>query len=185
MEVKEALLKRRTIRKFKQTPIEEEKLKGLINYARLSPFAANIQGLKYKIITEKSLNNKIFDNVKWAGYLPDGAPTEGERPVSYIAILGDTTIKQSFETDAGTAVFAIILGAWDMGIGSCWMGSVDRKNIAEILELDEKYSLLYIIALGYPLEESKECEYIDNPKYYYDEKGTLNVPKRSLEDIII
>lgn len=185
MEVKDALLKRRTIRKFKQTPILENTLKELVNYARLAPFAANVQALKYKIITEKALCDKIFDNVKWAGYLPDGAPKEGEKPVSYIAVLGDTSIKQNFETDAGTAIFSIILGAWGMGIGSCFMGAIDRKNIAKILELEEKYSLLYIIALGYPLEESKECKYIDNPKYYYDEIGTLNVPKLSLEDIII
>ena len=185
MNVSEALLKRRTIRKFKQTPIEYEKLKALVNYARLAPFAANIQGLKYKIITDETLRGKIFNNVKWAGYLPKGAPEQGFRPTAYIAVLGDTKIKDSFETDAGAAVTSMLLGAAEMGIGCCWMGAIRRRDISLILKLPEKYSLLYIVALGYPAEESKECAYKDSPKYFYDENGILNVPKLSLDDIII
>ncbi len=185
MEVKEALTKRRTIRKFKQIPIPKEKLTDLINYARLAPFSANVQALKYKIITEEDLCKDIFNNVRWAGYLPDGAPKDGFHPTAYIAVLGDTSVKKTFETDAGTAVFSILTGAWDMGIGSCWMGAINREKISESLGLEERYSLLYIIALGYPAEESRECRYCDNPKYYYNENNVLNVPKLSLEDIII
>lgn len=185
MDVSEALLNRRTIRKFKQIPIEEEKLKALINYARLAPFAANIQGLKYKIITTPALTDKIFNNVKWAGYLPKASPLPDERPPAYIAVLGDTKIKDSFETDAGAAVASIILGAWEMGIGSCWMGAIRRNDISAILKLPPEYSLLYVIALGYPAQDSKECEYKGSPKYFYDDNNVLNVPKLSLDDIII
>ena len=185
MNVSEALLNRRTIRKFKPTPIEEDKLKLIINYARLAPFAANIQALKYKIITDPKLTDKIFNNVKWAGYLPKASPLPEERPPVYVAVLGDTSIKDSFETDAGAAVTAMLLGAWEMGIGGCWMGAIRRKDISSILNLPEQYSLLYIVALGYPAQESKECQYKNSPKYFYDSNNVLNVPKLSLDDIII
>lgn len=185
MNVSKALINRRTIRKFKQIPVEEEKLRCLVNYARLAPFAANIQSLKYKIITNSELTDKIFQNVKWAGYLPDASPLPDERPPAYIAVLGDTNIKDSFETDAGAAVTSILLGAWEMGIGGCWMGAINRKEISSILNLPQQYSLLYIIALGYPAQESKECEYKNSPKYFYDDNNILNVPKLSLNDIII
>ena len=185
MNVSEALLSRRTIRKFKQEPIKEEDLKTLVNYARLAPFAANVQALKYKIVTDTGLTDKIFNNVKWAGYIQKGTPLPDERPPAYIAVLGDTTIKDSFETDAGAAITAMLLGAWEMGIGACWMGAIRRSDISAILNLPSQYSLLYIIALGYSAQESKECVYNNSPKYYYDENNVLNVPKLSLEDIII
>lgn len=185
MNVSEALVNRRTIRKFKQDPIKEEQLKEIINYARLAPFAANVQALKYKIVTVPELTGKIFNNVKWAGYIPKGAPLPDERPPAYIAVLGDTTIKDSFETDAGAAITAMLLGAWEMGIGGCWMGAIRRKDISSILNLPQEYSLLYMVALGYSAQESKECEYTNSPKYFYDENKVLNVPKLSLDDIII
>ncbi len=185
MEVSEALLKRRTIRKFSQIPVSTKQLKSLVNYARLAPFAANVQGLRYKIITDRELGDKIFNNIKWAGYLPKGTPATDERPPAYIAVIGDTSVKDSFETDAGAAVMSIILGALDYGLGACWLGAIRRKNISEFLGLEPKHSLLYMIALGYPAQESKECPYKNNPKYFYDENGVLNVPKLSLDDIII
>lgn len=185
MKVSEALTNRRTMRKFKSTPIEYENLKTLINYARLAPFAANIQALKYKIVTGDDICAQIFQHIRWAGYLPDGAPKDGEKPTAYIAVLGDTEIKKNFETDAGAAIQSILLGAWEMGIGACWMGAIDRPEISELLNIPEKFSLLYIITLGYADEKSHECEYSGSPKYYYDENKVLNVPKLSLEDIIL
>lgn len=185
MNVSEALIGRRTIRKFKQTPIEEDKLKAIINYARLAPFAANVQGLKYKIITDKKMTDRIFNHVKWAGYLPKASPLPDERPPAYIAVLGDTAVKDSFETDAGAAITAMLLGAWEMGIGGCWMGAIRRRDISALLKLPEQYNLLYVVALGYSAQESKECEYRDNPKYFYDDNNVLNVPKLSLDSIII
>ncbi len=185
MNVSEALLNRRTIRKFEQKPIAKKKLKHLINYARLAPFAANVQALRYKIINDKSMCEKIFPYLKWAGYLEKGAPEKEFRPTAYIAVLGDTTVKENFETDAGAAITAILLGAYDFGLGACWIGSVKKKETSKLLKLSDKHELLYIIALGYPAEASKECRFRQNQKYFYDKDGILNVPKLSLEDVII
>ena len=185
MKISTALLERRTIRKFKQLPVDNEMLLELVNYARLAPFAGNIQALKYKIITEETLRDKIFNNVKWAGYLPKGTPLPDERPPAFIAVLGDTSIKQNFETDAGTAIMSILLGAEDMGLGCCWMGAINRGSISTILELPPHLSLLYVIAVGHPAEKSQECEYKKDQKYYYNEDKVLQVPKLSVKDILI
>lgn len=185
MEVSEALLNRRTIRKFSRIPVSKKYLRELINYARLAPFAANVQGLRYKIVTERDLTDRIFSNVKWAGYLPKGTPSPDERPPAYIAVLGDTAVKDSFETDAGAAILSIMLGAMDFGLGACQLGAIRRKDIASILDIDSRYSLLYMVALGYPAQESKECPYKKDPKYFYDENMVLNVPKLSIDDILL
>ncbi len=70
------ILKRRTIRRFKQKRIGKAILLDCLNAARLAPSAANLQPLEYILIT-KSLNlNKIFNCTNWAGYLKDGSPKE-------------------------------------------------------------------------------------------------------------
>ncbi len=186
MNVSEALKERRTIRKFTQESLPKEDILELIEYARLCAYPANLQPLKFAVIQEKDLCDKIFPNTKWAGYLADGTPKENERPTAYIAILGDKTIKDSFEVEAGAAVTSMMLGALEKGIASCWIGSLTREPIMDILSLDkERFSLLYILALGYPAQESKACEFSGSIKYYEDENKEINVPKRPFDEILI
>lgn len=187
MDVRTALLERRTIRKFTQKPIPKSDLLDIIEYARLAAYPANLQPLKFALITQKDLCDKIFENTKWAGYLPDGTPKENERPTAFIAILGDNSIKTSFEVEAGAAITSMMLGSFEKSIGTCWLGSVERKKVMEILELSEdEYSLPYLLALGYPAQESKACTMKDNDvKYFVDENNRVNVPKRSTSDILL
>lgn len=181
MNVSEVIEKRRTIRKFKQTPIDADVLRELVRLASLSASAANLQPLKYKISTDE----KIFDTLKWAGYLKDGAPKEGERPVAYIAVLGDSKLSKNPAADAGAAITTLMLAAAERGIGTCWFGSVDRTAAKKILEIPEEFDLLYMIALGYPAQENSVCEAHGDIKYFEDGKGGLVVPKRPLSEILL
>jgi nitroreductase len=186
MEVSQALTERRTIRKFTGEKIPEKALSELIEYARVCAYPANMQPLKFSVITDKAMLDKIFPHTKWAGYLADGAPKENERPTAYIAVFGDKEIKSTFETEAGAAITAMMTGAWDKGIASCWLGALNRKELMSLFGLSEsRFELLYLLALGYPLQKSRICEMADSVKYYEDEEGIINVPKRSLEEIII
>lgn len=187
MNVSEALLKRRTIRKFTQEKIAKKDLMDLIEYARFAAYPANLQPLKFAVIDNDADVARIFPLTKWAGYMPEtGTPKDGERPTAYIAVLGDKSIKSSFEVEAGAAVTSMMLGAWEKGIASCWLGSVERKKFMEEFKLSEEhYSLVYVLALGYPAQESKACEMSDSVKYFEDENNVLNVPKRSFDEILI
>ncbi len=185
MEVSNALLKRRTIRKFTQSKLNPDDLKQIVEYARLAEYPANMQPLKFAIITDQKMLEDIFPHTKWGGYLPEtGTPKEGERPTAYIAVLGDKSIKNSFEVEAGAAVTSMMLGAFDKGIASCWLGAIDREKLMELFKLSEdEFSLTYLLALGYPAQKSKICDMTDSIKYFEDQDKTINVPKR--KDIII
>jgi len=187
MSVYELILKRRTIRKFKQQKIERSILEKLVNAARFAPSAANMQPLKYMIVDEKEKADVVFANVKWAGYIaPEGDPKENEKPVAYIIVLVDTDIKKSnYELDAGAAIQNIILTSLEEGIGACWIGSTNRNNLRSFFGIPEKEEINSVIALGYPLESPVAEEEKGSIKYYKDEAGVLHVPKRKLEDIII
>lgn len=186
MNVYEAILKRRSIRKYKQTPIDPKVLEKIVNSARLAPQGANMQPLKYCIINDSDIVNKVFPNVKWAGYIhPEGDPKEGEKPVAYIAILCDTNIKKTgYDVDAGAAGENIILTAVGEGIGSCWLGAIDRVRIGEIIKIPENLVIHSLISLGYPSEDPMVEDDAGSIKYYKDENGVLHVPKRKLEDVM-
>lgn len=181
MTVSEVIEKRRTIRKFRQLPIEESVLRELVRLASLSASAANLQPLKYKI----SADERLFPTLKWAGYLKDGAPREGERPTAYIAVLCDRKINKNPEADAGAAITTLMLAAAERGIGACWIGSVDRAAAKEIMGIPKELDLLYMIALGYPAQENKVCKAHGDIKYFEDGKGGITVPKRPLSEILL
>ena len=188
MNVREAIETRRTIRKFEQISIDTADLHELIDCARLAAYGANLQPLKFRTITDKSEALRIFPFIKWAGYLPDGAPEEGEEPTAYIAILGDTDIKKNceFETDAGAAITNMMLRATELCLGTCWLGAINREEISKELNLPENLRLLYLLAVGVPKQESRVCDMKNGDvKYFENEDGIINVPKRSLEEIII
>ena len=186
MNVYDLILKRRTIRRFKQQKIDQGLLKKIINAGRLAPSGANLQPLEFIIVNDPELVELVFPKVKWAGYIaPAGDPPEGSRPVAYIIVLINTTIKPRHgEVDAAAAIENMILTALDDGIGSCWMGAIDREQLRMMLSIPPKYDIDSVLALGYP-DESPVIEDMENSiRYWKDEKGVLHVPKRKLDDII-
>lgn len=121
MNVYDAIMTRRTIRKFTPEKVSRETLVKLVKLASMAAFGANLQPLKFKIIDD-DLCAEIFPYIKWAAYLPDGAPKSGEEPQAYIAVLGDKLIKPQFECDAGAAITNMMLGAVEEGLADLLAG---------------------------------------------------------------
>ncbi len=179
----------RSYRRFHQeAPVSLDTLRGLVNLARLSASAANLQPLKYLIAADPEKNAAIFSCLAWAGYLKDWpGPAAGERPAAYIVILGDTEISKNFGCDHGIAAQSVLLGAREQGLGGCILGSIQRDRLRELFKIPEKLDILLVLALGRPketvvLEEASPGESI---KYWRDAAGVHHVPKRRLEDIIL
>ena len=186
MNVHEAAVKRRTIRRFKQELISFEILKKIVNTGRLAPSSANLQPVEYVIIDKPDLVEKVFDTLKWAGYItPAGNPPPDQRPVAYIVVLTNKEKNSgNCERDAAAAIENMILVALEEGIGSCWLGAIDRDKISRMLELPEHIFVDSVLALGYSNESPKVEEMQDSVKYWKDEEGVLHVPKRKLEDVL-
>ncbi|MBM3166776.1 MAG: nitroreductase family protein [Chloroflexi bacterium] len=187
--MKEIVARNRSYRRFHQEmSIELDTLKELVDLARLSASAMNLQPLKYYLSCEPQKNTLIFQHIGWAAYLKDWpGPAEGERPSAYIIILGDTEISKAFGCDHGIAAQSILLGATEKGLGGCMIATVRRQEFSQALGIPPRYEILLVIALGKP----KENVVIDsvkadgNIRYWRDSQGVHHVPKRSLDDIII
>jgi nitroreductase len=187
--IEDLVRRSRTYRRFHEDRrIDEQTLRDLVDLGRLSPSAANLQPLKYKLSADPVMNRRIFPTLAWAGYLrPWMGPEEGERPSAYIVILGDTTISKNFGCDHGIAAQSIMLGACEKGIGGCMIGSIDRDSLRDVLDIPEHFEILLVLALGYPREKVvlEEIGPDGSIKYYRDENDVHHVPKRKLDDVIL
>ena len=181
----EKIVNRRTIRRYQRRGVPKEILIKCVDAARLSPSSANRQPLKYIIVNDEKLLKGVFSKLSWAGYLPEFSPSEEEMPRAYIVILLDKNISGGADSDAGIVAMCISMVAYDEGLGSCILGSVDRDRLGEMLRIPENFEILLVVSLGYPAE-SPVVERMkgDDVKYWLDEKGVLHVPKRTLKEII-
>lgn len=187
MTVYDAIKERRTARLFNDNPVSYETIMKLIDGARLSPAAANLQPLKYGIITDVELRKQMYPHVRYAGYINDWNPCFEESPKAFIAVLCDPSIRHTdkSECDSGIAMMAISLLAHEEGLGSCIIGSIDRKDIKKILGIGDELDLMYLVALGYHDTSCSSYDSDDNIKYHMEEPGNFVVPKRKLDSIIL
>lgn len=187
--IKDLVLKNRSYRKFYQNEvIELSTLKNLIDLARLSASAANLQPLKYIISNGSVKNESIFKTLGWAGYLKDwNGPIEGEKPSAYIVILNDLSISKNPSLDTGISAQTMLLGAIEKGLGGCMIGNINKVELTSVLNLDENFEINLVIALGKPKETVviDEMSLSTDIKYWRDEKEIHHVPKRSLDEIIL
>ena len=187
--LRELVIKNRSYRRFHQhTAIDMDILRQLVDMARHTASARNIQPLKYMLFNTPEKNALIFPCLGWAGYLKDWpGPEDGERPSAYIIILGDRSISESVDCDHGISAQTILLGAVEMGFGGCMLGNINRKQLQNTLSIPPQYKVLLVIALGKP-KETVVIETVNTDgdiKYWRDSSQVHHVPKRRLEDIIV
>ncbi len=187
--IRNLIISNRSCRRFHEDfAIGRGTLEELVDLARLSASAANLQPLKYILSCEARKNARIFPHLAWAGYLKDWpGPCEGERPSAYAIMLGDTQISRTFGCDHGIAAQSILLGAREKGLAGCMIGLIDREELRTALEIPTRYEILLVVALGKPREQAviEEVGPDGDIKYWRDDTGVHHVPKRSLKELIV
>jgi len=185
MKTKEAIQKRRTIRRYKQEMVSEADIRELLNAARLASCGGNMQRLRYIVVQSQDLVKKVFDETAWGGAVkPNRNPVWGENaPLSFILLTGPAGTSGLIHADAGAAIANMQLCATDMGLGCCWIGAYQKEPVKEILAMPENREPVYLLAIGYP-DESPVQEDIEAggvTKYYLDDEDVLHVPKYTID----
>lgn len=186
--LKDLLVRNRSYRRFdEEARISEEELKELVGLTRWCASGRNAQPLKYAIVSSREECARVFPQLAWAGYLTDWAgPVEGERPAAYLIQLLDTRIVENCLCDDGIQAQTILLGAVEKGWGGCMIKAFKNEPLREVLGLPEYLKIMYVIALGKPvekvvIEEMKGEDY----KYWRDAEGGHHVPKRSEGELVL
>jgi nitroreductase len=151
MEVQEAIETLRSIREYKDTKVEEEKIQKVLEAARLAPSALNKQPWKYVVIKEKEMLDKInyACNQTWfAPVMIIGCVDPAE---SYVREDGEGYWKM----DLAVSMHNLMLSAWEEGLGTCWVTAFSEKEIKEFLDIPHYMRVLALTPLGYPDQKKK------------------------------
>ena len=163
MTAKDCIKGRRSIRKFKEQPIDRELLSEIIETASYAPSWKHTQITRYIAVTGE-LKDKL------AAECTSAYPKNGEIITQAPMLIVVTYIKGrsgferegSFSTakegswqmfDAGVAAQTFCLAAYEQGIGSVIMGIFDEAKAASLLNIPEEREIVALIPIGYPDEE--------------------------------
>ena len=177
----------RTIRHFdRSVPVTEDEMAYILECARLTPSAANLQRIRYGVIYEQGAP-VTFSHVAFAGYLPaEQKPQADVAPVAYLVMLTETSSPDlNLGIDIGISAEAAVLAAREKGLGACMIRSFDKEYFCDIFA-DTGFIPQLVIALGSPLEKAKVVS-VENGsiKYFKDADETNCVPKLSVENLLV
>ena len=186
MDVYQAATTRRSIRRFQQKPIDPAILDRIVDAGRLAPSGMNVQPLEFILVTQPDLRQQVFTTTAWGGRVtPRRTPKPGQEPTAWVVVLINSKRGNSIGTaDAAAAIENMLLTAVEAGLGSCWIGSVQRKELAAILNIPDHCTIDSTVALGCPDESPLVEEADDDIAYYLDDNDVLHVPKRKLKDVL-
>lgn len=153
MELKEVLLKRRSIRKFTSEAVSDEHIEELLHAAMSGPSACNRQPWSFYVVTNKEVLEKLKDVTRFGKI---------DAPLA-IVVCGALSralpmqLAEYWIQDCSAATENILLRATDLGLGTVWCGVHPQKKAEErarnILSLKAKEIPLNLIWIGHPQEE--------------------------------
>ncbi len=138
----EFIKQRRSIRAFQDKPIPDNELDMILEAARWTPSASNKQPWQFIVIKNPEMLEKIGDTAIYAKFM--------RRAPLAIAIVGKISENPNwYVQDTTLASMNIQLMAWALGIGTCWVGSMDREKAKKVLGLGTDDFLLTVLPMGY------------------------------------
>lgn len=152
MEVLEAIRKRRSIRKYKRDPIQEDAFQRILEAGRLAPSGKNFQPWKFIIVRDEGIKRKLAEASARQYFIAE-APiiiVACGFPEQSYARLG--RYMSSWVVDVAIAVEHMMLQATAEGLGTCWIGAFEEKEVKKILQVPEEVRVLGLTPLGYPAE---------------------------------
>lgn len=147
MDVLKAIRKRRSIRRYKEKPVAKKKLRKVLEAARWAPSSGNNQPWEFIVIRDQEVRDKIAEEATYGDFISDA-------PVS-VAFITDPEESHLHKVDGALATQNFQLAAWALGLGTCWIGTMNREKVKSLLEIPKRKHLLTVLPLGYPAGKGK------------------------------
>lgn len=153
--------KRYSVRNYKKTPVERDKLNRCIEAARLAPSACNSQPWKFVIVDEPGFTGEVaktaFEEILNLNHFAFKAPAlvliVSERQKMFARFAGVVKKKNFNQMDVGIAAEHFCLQAAEEGLGSCMMGWFNERKVKRMLSIPRRKRVELIISVGYSADE--------------------------------
>jgi len=145
MDAFDCIRTRPAIRSFRSESIPAEVVKKILEAGRQAHSQRNRQPWRFVVIQNR-------ETLKQLGALASSGPYIAEAPLAIALVIAGA--KNPY-IDATRAAECLMLAAWGEGIGSCWVGGLDRPKIKDLLGIPEAAELITVIPFGYPTDEEK------------------------------
>jgi len=157
MDIFQVVRDRRSIRKYKDMPVEQEKIEQILDTARLAPSWKNMQCWRFLVLTDADRRAKVLEA------FPEDNPGKKAIAMAPVVIVVCADPRESgvengieyYIADTAIAFEHLCLTAHALGLGTCWMGWYDEARIKASLGIPEAIRIVGITPLGYPDQEPK------------------------------
>lgn len=167
MDLFETITTRKSVRKFSDTPVEDEKLSRLLDAVRLAPSWANGQCWRLVIVRDREVQERlsVLSNVE-SFFAPKGYKSNpsmkalANAPVVIVLCAdpsksGVMNDQQYYLVDAGIASENLMLAARALGLGTVFVGVFDEGKIRDLFGIPASVRVIGLFPLGYPMEDAK------------------------------
>jgi len=150
MELQEAILKRRSIRRYLKRPVERELIEKVLESGTWAPSACDIQGWRFIVVESEERKQEL---------IKQGVTKLRNIPVGIFVVYDNRTNNLEYQDHVQSAAAAIqnmLLTARSLGLGSCWFCNLPpKRRLRKMLNLPWNYDPMALVALGYPAESPK------------------------------
>jgi nitroreductase len=153
MNLKDALVSRRSVRSYTKEPVVKDTIVALLRFAEEAPSAGNLRSRRYFVVTNPQMR-KALSIASYDQEQVESAPV-------LIVVCADVSRSAGRYGDRGSlfsiqdataSTMCLLLSAHDMGLGACWNGAFDDQIVKDVLNLKEDVLPIAIISIGWPAE---------------------------------
>lgn len=157
MDIFQVVRDRRSIRKYKDTPVEVEKIEQILDAARLAPSWKNLQCWRFLVLSEEGNKRRVLEAFPESN---PGTKAIASAPVVIVVCANpaESDVENGipyFVADTSIAFEHLCLAAHALGLGTCWMGWYDEEHVKLSLGIPPDIRIVGITPLGYPDQEPK------------------------------
>ncbi|UCG43135.1 MAG: nitroreductase family protein [candidate division WOR-3 bacterium] len=140
-----ALATRRSIRQYRPDPVVDETLSRVFELCRYAPSSRNTQPCYFLVVRDQG-KVKALAGVRGRSSAPIG------RARLAVAVVSDPEKSGRHVEDGCIMAYHFVLAAWMHGLGTCWIGGMDRDEVKKLLDIPDKHYVATVTPVGYPAE---------------------------------
>ncbi|TSC54033.1 MAG: nitroreductase family protein [Microgenomates group bacterium LiPW_31] len=154
MDILEIIKGRRSVRNFQKKEIPEEIVEKLIEALIWAPSAGNLQSRKFYFVFNQGVKERLVGAARGQNFI-------SQAPLAIVGCADTKAIRRYGERgenlfsicDVSASIQNLMMLAQEHGLGSCWVGAFDEKEVTKILNLPENLRPIVILPVGWPAEK--------------------------------